>query len=155
MFQGADLNTFWAEPSVVRTSSWRVFKPQIANLALTTRTRVRSASGMYVLMKALHALTSSSSFRVRSNGSFKQALEMTPLAFSKPAGLRTLATGLDVFPMMYTGFHFNSATRPMAWAAALGVVQEMNMSAPESFALSVASFCRSRRRQGVAPRSVQ
>ena len=62
---------------------------------------------------------------------------MMLLAFSRPAGLRTVATDVETFPRKYTGFQPSSPTFRIACAAPFGAAQVMKISAPESFSATI------------------
>src|ERR1700732_1156176 len=83
-------------------------------------------------MKARQFTTAGSLSQVGSVGSFRYAVEMMPLEYSRLAGLSTEATEVAVLARKNFGFQPSSPTLRIACAEPFGAAQEKKMSAPES-----------------------
>ena len=88
-------------------------------------------------MKADHALIAGSSFHMELPASFRNAVEMTPTAFCKPAGRSALAIDADALFSRITGCQSSSDALRMARPATDGEPLNTRISAPLSFRISI------------------
>src|SRR5258708_33664330 len=88
-------------------------------------------------MNARHFSTAGSLSQVGSVGSFRYAVEMIPLEYSRPAGFNTEATEVAVLARKNFGFQPSSPTLRIAWADPFGAAQEKKISAPESCSATI------------------
>src|SRR5262245_26657689 len=91
-------------------------------------------------MKSDHWIKPGSAFQLGSVASLRAAEDRTPLEFSRPAGLSTPPTEMDVLLRTCVGDQPISATLVIACAANLGVVTLKKMSAPELFRVMICEF---------------